>query len=355
MIKILHCSDLHLSEAEKNYSLSVLSEIVDIANREKVDFLVFSGDVFDRFTEITKLQDSFDNIISRLDCEVYLIPGNHEMIDKGNKEFTHIFNKCHFLYNSPYDFRDYRDIEFLIIPHQNDYAGYENWNVPKKISKYRVAIAHGVVPEFVPYVSDEEEGGMILDSDIFIRHAVDYVALGHLHKCRESLINNTIFAYPGSARVWRKGEEGSRGCFLIELEDTIKTKFIEIKSSGRYIEYNITLSIDGECEDIGELAKEWVDKDYIHINFSGIVDDAVDVKRKFQNLKKDLEKNVRRLEFDYNGISDVSGISKQPIAKKFLELWNKKKQLSDGTEDKILFRARELGLELIKNKMEEIQ
>lgn len=355
MIKILHCSDLHLSEAEKSYSLLVLSEIVDIADKEEVDYLIFSGDIFDRFAEIEKLMGAFDTALSRLKCKVFYIPGNHEMLEKGDKKFIHVFNNCDFLYNEPCSLISNGEIDFLAIPHQSDYTGYENWDVPKKIGKYRIAIAHGVIPEFVPYASDDEEGGTIMDSDIFIRHTVDYVALGHLHKNSKLSINNTIFSYPGSARVWRKGEEGPRGCILIELGDALNSKFVEIKSSGVYRECQTSLSIDGECEDIKGLSKEWKKEDYIHVKFLGIVDDILDVKRKLETLKKDMEGNVRRLEFDYSGISDIYGISKQPIAKKYLELWKEKKQHSDGLDKKVLVRARELGLELIKKAMENMQ
>jgi len=50
-----------LSVPEKEYSLSVLSEIVGIANGKKADILLFAGDTFDNFPDAEKLRGGGGN------------------------------------------------------------------------------------------------------------------------------------------------------------------------------------------------------------------------------------------------------------------------------------------------------
>ena len=83
-MKLIHCADLHLSTSEKDYSLAVFSEIIEIANRESADYLLMTGDIFDSFPEIEKLRTDFHACIRRLsdDCEPFLLAGNHEDLNR---------------------------------------------------------------------------------------------------------------------------------------------------------------------------------------------------------------------------------------------------------------------------------
>ena len=57
MPKLLISSDLHLSIHEKEYSLSVLDEIIKHA--ENYDALLLLGDTFNTFEDLQELKDIF--------------------------------------------------------------------------------------------------------------------------------------------------------------------------------------------------------------------------------------------------------------------------------------------------------
>lgn len=78
MIRFLHTADLHLSQKEKDYSLSVLKEIVSNANVEGCTHILFCGDLFDRNSDIAALKVEVKEILTEFPGKIFFIPGNHE-------------------------------------------------------------------------------------------------------------------------------------------------------------------------------------------------------------------------------------------------------------------------------------
>ena len=64
MPKLLISSDLHLSLHEKEYSLSVLDEILEQA--KNYDALLLLGDTFNTFEDLQELKDTFSKKIENL-------------------------------------------------------------------------------------------------------------------------------------------------------------------------------------------------------------------------------------------------------------------------------------------------
>ena len=89
-------------------------------------------------------------------------------------------------------------MEFLAVPHQEEYAGYDTWAVPPKAAPWRIALAHGIVAGMAYRGPDAEGGGSALDPDLFARFQVDYAALGHIHGRRHQVLGGLTMAYPGS-------------------------------------------------------------------------------------------------------------------------------------------------------------
>ena len=76
-MKILHTADLHLKELGDDRWLA-LQALLATGAREKIDILAVSGDLFDRGTDLLKLQDHVRAALSGLPFTVLLLPGNHD-------------------------------------------------------------------------------------------------------------------------------------------------------------------------------------------------------------------------------------------------------------------------------------
>jgi exonuclease SbcD len=90
-MRILHTSDWHLGKRLENFTRleeqqSVLSEICEIADSEKVDAVIVAGDLFDTFNPPVEAIDLFYKTLKRLSNNgkraVIAIAGNHDSPDR---------------------------------------------------------------------------------------------------------------------------------------------------------------------------------------------------------------------------------------------------------------------------------
>ena len=368
-IKLIHCADLHLSTSEKDYSLAVFSEIIEIANRESADYLLMTGDIFDSFPEIEKLRTDFHACIRRLsdDCEPFLLAGNHEDLNRKERRIAsfdlgipsaNIIDKN----DAPFRLIERAGLEILAIPHQRDYSRYTDWKVPEKRAKFRIALAHAANEDlaFIGLLDEENKAGVI-DSDMFQRFQVDYAALGHIHKADKKIVGGVQMAYSGSARVWRKDEFDRRVVNLVELTDTVELKSIPIKSAGQFKRFVVNLNLNGESETDPSTLKSESDQstleqaepqDWVWLKLRGLVEDELKVENLKEAFQRDIGKRVRRLDFEDDDVESCAGIAGQDITKKFLEIWEAKKPAELGDVQEVWRRAREIGLNAIKEHLE---
>lgn len=355
MVKLLHCADLHLSEQEKEYSLNVLQEIVKIAQAEKTGFLLFCGDIFNSFPDLEKLRSEFRRILSPLTSEILYIPGNHEKNTQGDASFRNLdLGNITMLDEIGLIAREAGGIkiEFLAIPHKDIYSDYLNWNIPEKKTPFRIALAHGVVTDMSFMGLDDEGDGAALDPSLFQRYQIDYAALGHLHSLKTMRIGNTIFHYPGSSRVWRSGESGPRQIAIIEIDTKLLFKPLSLKNSGEYRYYRLPLDISGRVVDLDRIAGEWKAEDWVEISLFGVVEDEATVKSLEEEIKHKYNRRLRRLDINRlpEDVKVMNGISSQPLIKRFLELWEKRRP-QDAEEIVVWLKARELALNKIMELM----
>ncbi|HUV06610.1 MAG TPA: DNA repair exonuclease [Spirochaetia bacterium] len=357
MAKFLHIADLHLSTGERDYSLAVLEEIVSLAGEREVAYLLMAGDIFNSFEDAESLRTEFRTIIERLPpyCEALFLPGNHETLGRGKGELGSLdLGRVTLLEEEPFSLVSGEGVEFLALPHQKDYRDYQKWQVPPRGNVPRIALAHGVVPGLSFSGPDDETGGAVLDPDIFSRFQVDYAALGHIHSGRQERLGDTLLAYPGSARVWRRGELGCRSALLCDLkEKPLTTEKVCLKTAGRYLEYTLALSLEGEAEDLDREAAAWQGPDWITLRFSGLVENEKSVSELDRTFRRRFEKRVRKLDIERDSVTVLPGISSQPLAKKFLTLWKSLEPDSHQGHDSLVWhRVRELALAEIKETLE---
>jgi len=361
MTKLIHCADLHLSIEEKEYSISVLSEIVALTIQHEAAFLIMAGDIFNSFTDCESLRAVFRREIGILAgrCRVLFLPGNHEHLKKGNKLLRNLdLGDIMLLNREPFDYRSFEEVEFIAIPDQAGYRDYRRWNISPRTAKARILIAHGTVAGLSYSGPEGESGGAVLAADIFRHWQVDYGALGHIHSRRVAEVDGSILAYPGSARVWRRRENGVRGLHIITIKQGIAFEFAALKSAGQYREYQVPVGLEAEVDQKSMETDSWQQADWIRLNFSGIVENEHDVRLLEERFQQAYGERVRRLDIDRDRVAVLPGIASQPLAAAFLKSWQEKepaaKSQYGGTDHarQVWLRARELGLKELKKVLE---
>jgi DNA repair exonuclease SbcCD nuclease subunit len=201
----LLCADLHLKETEKDYSFSVLNEVIGICKDRRCEALLFAGDIFDSRQAVKELRSDFRAALQLLpsSCAVYFLPGNHEQLYAADSESLEQFNfgRAQLLAKKPWSLHQFGgNAELLAIPFQRDCSTYRDWKVPPKQKPLRILLAHGIVMGMT-YTPGGEDDDSIFDEDMLSHFQIDIAAVGHLHKNIIAQKGNTLVAYPGSARV----------------------------------------------------------------------------------------------------------------------------------------------------------
>ena len=353
-MKILLCSDLHISNSEKDYSLSVLHEIIGLCKNEKCETVLFAGDVFDSWADAESLRGDFRDSLEKLPQEtaVYFLPGNHEelrMPERGKLE-TFDFGRAKLLTDKPYSLQNIGDdVELLVIPFQKDYSEYREWKVPPKKKTLRILLAHGLVSGFA-YTGPGEDSDSVLDEEMFTSFEAGIAALGHIHGFNIIRRGETIIAYPGSARVWREGEEGPRKVIIISTEDfPPRLESRNLNSAGEYKVIPVYVSPGGELKvkDLDKITKT----DYIRLDVSGVVEDETSVIQELEKLKQNLQNKCRKLTSGTDNLSVLTGISTHPLALRFLQEWEKAAGSYINEQDEYEL-ARIKGLRVLKEILE---
>lgn len=341
-MKLLQVSDLHLSKNspdEQNYSLSVLREIFQTAESTKCDRILFCGDLFNTFPDLESLRSDFLKEISSYSGIVYFLPGNHEILEKKGNDNRYAdydwTSKVKVLDKTPFFLFEDNGIEFLSIPHQENYSELLLSPPQAKQTKLRIGLAHGTVSgmSFTGLSEEEEEGGSYLDPNLIQSLDLDYLAIGHLHKARMGTVGKCNVGYAGSSRVWRKGESGKRGGIFIYVDgSTIRTESVFWNSAGEYREIVVSLDTDGKPEESIETYLEGTNpNDWIVFRFVGYVD-SMSEKQKFQEeVQRIWKSKFRILEFDpdESQITVIQHLSENEFVKQFLDKMNARKEQMD--------------------------
>jgi DNA repair exonuclease SbcCD nuclease subunit len=353
-LKIIHCSDLHLSRQEAGYCLPVLDEIFELTLKHKAEALLLAGDIFDSFDEAENLRTEFRDRLNRLHergrAEVIMIAGNHESHGRKKtalKSFD--FGPLALVEEPPFQIIAAGKAEIIAVPFQKEYADYINWEIPAKQSPYRIALAHATVPGLTYTGPDTEDESGILDPDFFRRNRIDYAALGHIHTALNVRDNGTILAYAGSARVWRKGELGPRTVNLLDPAAGSAVTPLTLQKAGQYRECDWPLNPDGSLPDQEREIRGWGQQDWVHIKLSGLVEEEGRIKELENRLISEHAPKVRKISVNRDEVAVLAGISELSVVRKFLKLWaGREPEPGDKVARAVWLKARQAGLLKIK-------
>lgn len=212
-MKLIHLSDLHLGKRVNEFSMLedqqyILTEILQIIDREKPDGVMIAGDVYDKSVpsaEAVALLDDFLVRLAKRDLQVFLISGNHDSPERmafGGRLMAQSGVHLAPVYDgkvSPIALTDeYGPVNLYLLPFLKP-AHVRRCFPEREILTYTDALAAaieamGVDPaqrnvlvthQFVTGAarcdSEEISVGGTDNVDVSVFEPFDYVALGHIH------------------------------------------------------------------------------------------------------------------------------------------------------------------------------
>ncbi|ARJ50104.1 metallophosphoesterase family protein [Staphylococcus lutrae] len=243
MVKFLHCADLHLDSpfASKRYLNPVIlkdvensayesfKNIIDLALREEVDFMLISGDLFDQHNRTLKAEVFLKLQFERLQKEqifVYIVHGNHDPLSDEIKtkwpENVTVFS------NRVETYQAITKTGETVHIHGFSYENRESYE--NKIDAYptnedrnvvHIGMLHGTYSKST--TSDRYTEFRIEDLNAKLYH---YWALGHIH-LRQQLSDLPEIHYPGNIQGRHFKEQGEKGCLIVEGDHVgLKTRFV---------------------------------------------------------------------------------------------------------------------------------
>lgn len=346
-MKLLHLSDLHLGKRVNGFSMLedqrvILTQIVDLAEEEKVDAVLLAGDLYDKPVPPAEAVTLLDRFLTRLSgggIPVFAISGNHDSPERLAfatrllaGEGIHLTAQYQGP-QPPFLLQDeYGDVAIYALPYlkpalvrhwnpEADIASYEEavsyalgqWAVDK--TRRNVLLAHQFVTGGVTCESEERSVGGVDQIPAPLFAAFDYVALGHLHGPQS--VGRPTLRYSGSPLKYSFSECGhEKSVTLVTLREKGQ---VEIQA--------LPLT---PCRDLREIrgayeevtAKSFYQgtnrEDYLHV----ILTDEEDVPEAMGKLCT-IYPNLMKLSYDNRrtqGVSEVTG-AERPEEKTPLELF----------------------------------
>lgn len=346
-MKLLHLSDLHLGKRVNGFSMLedqrvILTQIVDLAEEEKVDAVLLAGDLYDKPVPPAEAVTLLDGFLTRLSgggIPVFAISGNHDSPERLAfatrllaGEGIHLTAQYQGP-QPPFLLQDeYGDVAIYALPYlkpalvrhwnpEADIASYEDavsyalgqWAVDK--TRRNVLLAHQFVTGGVTCESEERSVGGVDQIPAPLFAAFDYVALGHLHGPQS--VGRPTLRYSGSPLKYSFSECGhEKSVTLVTLREKGQ---VEIQ----------TLPLT-PCRDLREIrgayeevtAKSFYQgtnrEDYLHV----ILTDEEDVPEAMGKLRT-IYPNLMKLSYDNRrtqGVAEVTG-AERPEEKTPLELF----------------------------------
>lgn len=235
-VRFIHTADIHLgsilhvgrienkslADIFNNAVYNCFERLCSVAIDEKVDFIVMSGDIYDRESRSVKANSFFINQCKELEqhnIRVYAIGGNHDPIKENSELFTLPENVHVFSTQNP-EVIEHTNNKGEVIARIVGQSYRENWESRKMFKKYAVpkdstlniALLHTQLDGSNNYVPCSAE-------DLKNQENINYWALGHIHKLKIVNREEPAIIFPGIPQGTDFGEEGFGGAVLVEAED----------------------------------------------------------------------------------------------------------------------------------------
>ena len=346
-MKLMHLSDLHLGKRVYEFSMYedqkyILSQILDIADKEQVQAVMICGDIYDKQIPPAESVQLFDDFLTKLSVRklpVFIISGNHDsaerlsfgarLMEQSGVCFSETFSGK----IQTYQLQDENgSLNLYLLPFlkptivrqafpeaeigsYQDAVTYALQQVKPDESQRNILMAHQFVTGAHRSESEEILVGGLDNIDASVFDAYDYVALGHIHTPQK--VGRETIRYCGTPIKYSFSEAAKdKSVTIVELEEKGKVQIQEhiLKPLHDLRE------IRGTYEEL-TARKNYADtdvEDYLHITLTD-EEDIMDVMDKLHTIYP----NIMKLDYDNlrtrnsNHISGVDPLQEKSPAELF--------------------------------------
>lgn len=346
-MKLMHLSDLHLGKRVYEFSMYedqkyILSQILDIADKEQVQAVMICGDIYDKQIPPAESVQLFDDFLTKLSVRklpVFIISGNHDsaerlsfgarLMEQSGVCFSETFSGK----IQTYQLQDENgSLNLYLLPFlkptivrqafpeaeigsYQDAVTYALQQVKPDESQRNILMAHQFVTGAHRSESEEILVGGLDNIDASVFSAYDYVALGHIHTPQK--VGRETIRYCGTPIKYSFSEAAKdKSVTIVELEEKGKVQIQEhiLKPLHDLRE------IRGTYEEL-TARKNYADtdvEDYLHITLTD-EEDIMDVMDKLHTIYP----NIMKLDYDNlrtrnsNHISGVDPLQEKSPAELF--------------------------------------
>lgn len=199
-------------------AFEALDRIVDRAISEKVDFVIFSGDIFDTDHSTPRSRYLFAEAIKRAGVRCYIAYGNHDYKRKWEDSIPLPPNAVVFpehAVNIPYPDEENKIADVIGISHSVKEEGRDLTEDIAGSSDFSIAVVHCDLDT----VSEGRRYAPARLSSL-MHKKIDYWALGHIHK-RNIIHKFPHVVYPGNTQGRSPKETGDKGAYLVTVSNGV--------------------------------------------------------------------------------------------------------------------------------------
>ncbi len=244
-----HIADTHLgltqygADERENDVYDSFNHAIDISIQEQVDFVIFSGDIFDKpnpnGNAILTMANALKNL-KKHNIESFFILGEHDISRIRNTPIPYVYHQLgfakHLKHGEEIFFKNIMIVGFDKI-RKNEIHTYEEKfkQVEKKASEFKgkkILVMHEGISEANQFA------GEINSSDL--PKNFTYYAMGHLHDKFIKTFNHLSgpIAYPGSIEsTTSEGiKETEKGFFKVDISnDNVKVEWMKVNTRAQFL------------------------------------------------------------------------------------------------------------------------
>ena len=227
--RFIHCADLHLgsrfvgisSDNEnigkrmRESTFKALDRIVLTAKKNDVDFVIFSGDIFDDENETPLTRSRFADALSKIKVKCFIAYGNHDRSRKWEDSIplpdnAHVFSDKTERISFPDEGEEI--VEIFGISYSKKHSEKD---LTEGMKGNDDTFSIGVLHCDLDSVSEDSRYAPCKLSTL-LGTGIDYWALGHIHK-RQVVNEYPHVVYPGNTQGRNPKESGEKGAYIVTV------------------------------------------------------------------------------------------------------------------------------------------